>query len=603
MTGPAPEPTRRVRLLPDSLINKIAAGEVVERPASVIKELLENAADAEASRLVVSVTDGGRGLIRVRDDGLGMSREDALAALQRHATSKLRDDADLFNIATFGFRGEALPSIAEVSRFELQTGEPGASAGTRVVVDGGVIETIEDAANPGGTEITVRRLFSSTPARLKFLKSDKTENRHITEWVTRVALAHPEIAVRLEVDGRTSFDLPAESELRPRVRALLGKAVASELRPFSAAQPGLTVEGLISAPTLTRSSAAGLYLFVNGRFVKDRAMTGAVLQAWRDLLPRGRYPVAVLFLDLPPDRVDVNVHPQKLEVRFRDGQGVWRFLSGALARALREMGGALTPPAVQTSFLPPSARGGLRPSSTMPAIGNRPVRPWSAEQAAAVLDRARLPGSAPSIPTPPPRPTPPPELSADPSSGLRVVGRLDPGRLVLGDAGGLVLLDVLAARRLVLYHRLLGALDEPLPTRRLLVPALLDLDPPQARALDRNADAVAPFGLEVGAFGPDTVALHGLAPELDASRGDALLRAVRDALRDGPPKGAARTRELARVISAFAHPGPDHPGSAEVLALIERVDALISDLPADLTRPVVRLTADEVDRWFARGRP
>jgi len=594
------EPTRRVRLLPDSLINKIAAGEVVERPASVIKELLENAADAEAARLVVSVTDGGRGMIRVRDDGVGMGRDDALAALQRHATSKLRDDADLFNIATFGFRGEALPSIAEVSRFELITGEPGAQVGTRVVVDGGVIETIEDAANPGGTEITVRRLFANTPARLKFLKSDKTENRHITEWVTRVALAHPEIAVRLEVDGRTAFDLPAETELRPRVRALLGKAVASELHPFSASQPGLTVEGLISAPTLTRSNAAGLYLFVNGRFVKDRAMTGAVLQAWRELLPRGRYPVAVLFLDLPPDRVDVNVHPQKLEVRFRDGQAVWRFLSGALARTLRERGGVLPTPSVQTSFLPPAARGGLRP--TMPAVGNRPVRPWSPEQAAAVLDRARLPGSGPSIPTPPP--SPPIVLPEDEAPvGPRLVGRLDAARLVLSDDGALIVLDVGAARRLVLFHRLLRAPDEPLATRRLLVPSLLDLDPPQARALDRNADAVAPFGMEVGAFGPDTVALHGLAPELDSRRGEELLRAVRDALRDGPPKGAARTRELARVISAFAHPGTDRPAAADVVRLLDALGPHLPDRPADLPRPLVRLTTEEVDRWFARGRP
>lgn len=600
---------RRVRLLPDSLINKIAAGEVVERPASVVKELIENAVDAGASRIVVSVRGGGRGLIRMRDDGSGMGREDALAALQRHATSKLHVDEDLFAIETFGFRGEALASIAEVSRFELRTGEVGDDAGTRVVVDGGVIETIEEAANPGGTEITVRRLFANTPARLKFLKSERTEMSHTQEWVVRVALAHPEIAVRFEAEDRTVLDLPAEDSLLPRAAGVLGKAVAREMVPFSAAQEGggLSVEGLISLPTLTRSSAAGLYLFVNGRFVKDRAMTGAVLQAWRDLLPRGRYPIAVLFLDLPADRVDVNVHPQKLEVRFRDGQGVWRFLSGALASKLRSLGGVLPPPDTQTSFLPASARRGLVPRQVrMPDLGSsgRPVRQWSAEQAAAVLDRAVLPGRA--VPPPVPAPGSPPRGDTPPTPERedtpRAIGLLDARYLLASDQGSLLLVDAPAARRLLLFRRLLRVDEEPMSTRRLLVPGLLDLEPADVRAIEKRADLLLPFGLEVSAFGPDVLAVHALAPQLDGTRAIELLTRVREALRDGPPSGVARTRELARVISGFAHPGSEAPSRADQQRLIDELAQDPAPVPADLATTTVRLDSDALQRLFKRAR-
>lgn len=602
----AEEPARRVLVLPDSLINKIAAGEVVERPASVVKELVENAVDAGATRVTISVRGGGRGLIRVRDDGEGMTREDALTALQRHATSKVRTDDDLFAIGTFGFRGEALPSIAEVSRFELRTGVPGAVTGTRVVVDGGVIDTIEDAANPGGTEIAVHRLFVTTPARLKFLKSDRTEVGHITEWTTRVAIAHPEIAFRLDVDDRTVFDVPAVDGLLPRVRALLGKSVSDDLRPFSAAQDGdgLTVEGLVSLPTLTRSSAAGLYLFVNGRYVKDRAMTGAVLQAWRELLPRGRYPVAVLFLDLPPERVDVNVHPQKLEVRFRSGSAVWRFLSGALSRRLRELGGVLaTPGEQQTSFLPPQARGGLRPSApSRPTLGtpSRPVRPWSAEEAAAVLDRAvapRRPAETAPSPTPPTRPA----ASGPPvrDAGERILGRMG-DRLLVRDGEDLLVLDLPAARRLLLFDRLRSGVA--LTPKRLLVPGLLDLAAADVRALEAEAERLLPLGLEVAAFGADTLALHALAPEYDASAAGALLEDVRAALRDGPRTADALDRELARVLSAFPAPLGDRPPRGELEALVDAVLGRGS-APPDLPRPVVRLRGAQLDGWFRRGGP
>ena len=578
-------PPRRVRVLPDSLINKIAAGEVVERPASVVKELVENAVDAGATRIVVSVRGGGRGMIRVRDDGHGMSRADAVAAIERHATSKIQTDADLFAIDTFGFRGEALPSIAEVSSFELRTGEPGAEAGTRISVEQGVIEAIEDAANPGGTEITVRRLFVSTPVRLKFLKSERTEMGHVTDWMTRVALAHPEVGFRLESDDRTVLDVPATDALLPRVVALLGKAAARDLRTVDAEADGLRLEGLISLPRLTRSSTAGLHLFVNGRFVKDRAMTGAVLAAWRDLVPRGRYPVAVLFLDLPPDRVDVNVHPQKLEVRFRDGRGVWRFVTGALSRRLRELGGALPEPAEEQAALFERSRPyqqdlqrvAAGPSAPSALPGGRTIRQWSAEQAAAVLDRAVPRPALPAADRP---------VEPAVSTDLEPVGWLD-SLLLCRSGADLVLVDLAIARRRLLEQRLRSA-DPPLRTRRLLVPGLMDATDADIRALESAAPTLAGLGVEVGAFGAGTIALHALAPEYDAGRAGELLAAL---------PGVADA-DLPALLARFAAPGPERPADRELFALLGALQALPPAQPAG----IVRLERDRLIRWLETGR-
>jgi DNA mismatch repair protein MutL len=590
-----PNGSRRVRVLPDSLINKIAAGEVVERPASVVKELVENAVDAGASRIVVAVRGGGRGLIRVRDDGSGMSRADAVAALERHATSKIRTDEDLFAISSFGFRGEAIPSIAEVSSFELRTGEPGAESGTRIAVEQGVIEAIEDAANPGGTEVTVRRLFVSTPVRLKFLKAERTEMGHVTDWMTRIALAHPEIGFRLESGDRTVLDVPATDALLPRAEALLGKATAKHLRTVEVESEGLRLEGLLSLPTLSRSSTAGLYLFVNGRFVRDRAMTGAALSAWRELLPRGRYPVAVLFLDLPPDQVDVNVHPQKLEVRFRDGRGVWRFVTGSLSRRLASLGGVLGAPETEQPALfdpPRRYQQDLRriaagaPGKTDGMPGSRPVRQWSPEQAAAVLDRAVPRPSLPAADRPPPR-------SVDTS--LEPLGYLSDAVLLCRAGEDLLIVDLADVRRRLLEARLRTG-TEPLRTRRLLVPGLLELSARDLRSLEAAAPKLAFLGVEIGAFGAGTIAVHALALEYDSSRAAQLLTAVRDALLAG------HGERLPAVLAGFVSPGPERASDQDLRALLGDLEGL--GPPAKgMAAGVVRVDRDTLRRWLDRGRP
>ena len=330
----------KIKLLSEEVANQIAAGEVVERPASVAKELLENSLDAGAKSLQLEIEQGGRRLIKVTDDGEGMSREDALLCLERHATSKIRTGADLFAIRTMGFRGEALPSIASVSEMTISTREREADAGTRVMVSAGAVKNVVEAGLPPGTEIEVRRLFFNVPARRKFLKSVETELGHITNLVSNMALARPDIHFRLVHNGEQMFDLPSSADLGGRLRQALGADAVANLVPvdFSAEiEPGrsLHVHGYVSLPTYTRSSARSLHLFVNRRFVRDRLLSHAVFEAYRTLIPRGRFPLVALFLDLAPELVDVNVHPAKVEVRFREQTRVHDQVMTAVQQALQ----------------------------------------------------------------------------------------------------------------------------------------------------------------------------------------------------------------------------------------------------------------------------
>ena len=329
----------KIRVLPDHISNLIAAGEVVERPASVAKELVENAIDAGATRIVIDVESGGRRLVKITDDGEGMIRDDAVLAFERHATSKISTASDLNAIATLGFRGEALASIASVARVELITQRAGASAGTRVLIEGGRMRDVKDAAHPRGTTISVRDLFFNTPARRKFLRSEATESYHLTNLVTHYALAHPEINFALTNNGRETLGVPPARDLRERAYQIFGAQfldgllevnnAVSEPTETSFSLPQIArVRGFVSAPRERRTSRDAQFLFVNGRFVRDRLIGRALSEGYRSILPHGVYPVALLFIDVPLEEVDVNVHPAKTEVRFRR--------AAAVADAVRE---------------------------------------------------------------------------------------------------------------------------------------------------------------------------------------------------------------------------------------------------------------------------
>ncbi len=326
----------KVQLLSDHLINKIAAGEVVERPASVVKELVENSIDAGATRIDIDIKRGGKDMIKVTDNGSGMTQEDALMALKRHATSKIKEEDDLFNIITMGFRGEAIPSIASVSHFTLETRHKTDPAGTRISVQGGQPPKVSTIGRAIGTTITVNNLFFNIPARKKFLRTDSTEFSHITETITRLSLAHPAIRFRLTHNGRLQFDAPATHDLNERISSILGQEIGQAMYPFQASTPWLDIRGLFSRPDLTTRGTKGIYLFVNNRFFRHHYFAHACREAYRSSIEKGRYPYIILFLELHPSLVDVNVHPQKIEVRFQKEHDIYQLILFHLRQAVSQ---------------------------------------------------------------------------------------------------------------------------------------------------------------------------------------------------------------------------------------------------------------------------
>jgi DNA mismatch repair protein MutL len=616
----------RVAVLSDSLVNKIAAGEVIERPSAVIKELVENSLDAGSGRILVQVEGGGRALLRVVDDGVGMDREDARAAMERHATSKIRDDRDLFAIRTLGFRGEALPSIAEVSRFELLTGARGDAAGTRLVLDGGVWERIEDAPNPGGTDISVRRLFFNTPVRLKFLKAPRTELGHIGDVVQRMALAHPEVGFRLEIDGRQTLDVPPAEGLRERVARVLGRRTAEQMVDVGAREGEVRVEGLAGTPALHRSGNGSLYLYVNGRGVRDRTLVGAVLAAYRGLVPPGRYPVVVLFLDLPPEEVDVNVHPTKVDVRFQHGRDVFRVLGAALTAALVAADAGPPPELFPVSGGRQLALGQRVVPEAAPLVARDAPSPSAggpAPGSAAPQDRSAPPTDPPSLdplgraaraPSGPPPPTPGEPDAAARSLRAPFGGRGRPGfaaaralgafrgRWLLAEsAGELLVVDAVAAHQRVLFDRLRRGAERGLPRQRLLVPELLELEPAAAAALDRIAGDLAGFGLEVSAFGGGTLALQAVPRGAHPTRCRGALTTLADRLLETPSRGRgdAPGREVPAVLAAWLALDPAEPATeGEQRLLLAALGACEAAHRSPWGRPVVaRFGEEEVARW------
>ena len=537
-----------IALLSDALIDQIAAGEVVERPASVVKELGENALDAGARSIRVTIEGGGTRLIEVTDDGSGMSREDALLSVRRHATSKLRSAEDLLAIRTLGFRGEALAAIASVSRLVLRTAVHGAPEGTEVLVEDGEARVSPAAARPG-TQIRVEELFALVPARRKFLRRAETELKHVEDAVLRLALAHPEVAFRLEHEGRTVQVLPPSPEdVRERIASALGPEVAPFLLPVEERRLGLRVHGVIASPEFSLSSARSLYVFVNGRHVRDRTLHFAVHRGLAPSLPAGRQPVGVLFVEIEPSRVDVNVHPQKLEVRFADAAEVTDAVQVAISRAV------------------------LRDS-----LATSPGKPPASPDYAAAVERFLSRASGAPLPLPEVQDRPAahgeamPDRDAAPAPGyfaaLRPLGTLHGRALVCeGPGGSLVVLDLHAARERVLAHRLEREADAPLQAP--LLGAALVLTPAMETRLSARREELAGAGVLVEPFGPDAYRLIGVPPVLVGHRPETLVEAAVAALEGG--QGAPEVR--AALACAAASEGRE-PSAEEIRQLLAALDA------------------------------
>lgn len=595
----------RIHRLDDVLINQIAAGEVVERPAAALKELLENALDAGATAISVHLREGGRVLLRVTDNGVGMDRDDAVLALERHATSKIRSFEDLQEVTSMGFRGEALPSIASVSQFQLLTRLHDQDVGTRVVVDGGKIVDVIDAGCAPGTEISVRNLFFNVPVRQKFMRTAATELSHCTEAMTRVALLHPDVDFQLFHDDHRVLAAPRVADPGARVRDLLRDA-GIRLFPVQIPTGDLEIRGWISPIGHHFPSASGVqYLYVNGRYVRDVVLKKAVMEAYRGLIPHGRHPALVLELRLPPLRVDVNVHPSKVEVRFRDPAGVQNRVAEALREALRdsrvEPAAPLAPllaPTAPPRQPPPKPAVAAHPQDD-PRFYGKPLVPtseaseppspfaalvdpgWTAELALPLLAAAPAPP-----PLAPQQPTPPLEAPPTASSRLReltVLGVFPPDILIAYRPEALVLLDLIAARAAVLRIP---------PARACTPPLRVDLSRAAVETFGAHTSALEALSLTLAPLSPTAVAVLAAPSGLDDSAISALLPEISAALARGDTD--APRRALTRAL-ALAAPAESPAGLRALLATLDE-----QGIPAE--RLVAALPRDELLRRLARTR-
>jgi DNA mismatch repair protein MutL len=604
----------RIRRLSEGTINRIAAGEVVERPASAVKELVENALDAGARHIDIVVEGGGRDLIRIIDDGIGMSAEELALAVERHATSKLRLDneglEDLHDIATLGFRGEALPSIGAVARLTITSRPRDAETAHRIIVEGGRVSAVEPASGRTGTHIEVRDLFYATPARLKFMKGERSETQAIADVVKRLAMAHPGTGFTLTGGERNILrlepELPGEGGRLSRLGAVMGRDFESNALAIDAMREGVGLHGFAGLPTYNRGNALMQYLFVNGRPVRDRLIVGAVRGAYADFLARDRHPAVALFVEIDPRDVDVNVHPAKAEVRFRDAGLVRGLIVGALKRALAEAGhrasttvagaalGAMRPGEPNNAPVP--SHWSVSPS-WQPGIAEE-KRDWQGAfaelggHAARVEPLAEAPHAAPAAPTP------------DMPLGV-ARGQVHETYIVAQTADGIVLVDQHAAHERLVYERMKKAMAERGVARQLLlIPEVVDLDEAEAERLAARADELAELGFVLEAFGPGAVVVRevpAIFGKLDVA---GLVRDLADDLAELDEALSLKER-LEEVCGTIACHGSVRAGrrltAEEMNALLREMEATPHSGQCNHGRPTyVELKLSDIERLFGR---
>lgn len=501
----------RIRILPEILSNKIAAGEVVERPASVVKELVENALDAGSTRIIVEVEKGGRSLIRVSDNGSGMSRDDALLSIERYATSKIYSDSDLFAISTLGFRGEALPSIASVSRLTLVTREETAESGTEIALEGGKLLKVLETGSPCGTQVTVKHLFFNTPARQKFLKTIPTEMGHISDVISNMALGWPRIHFKLIHNGSVIQNWSAATDPVGRITDILGKDFRTGLFPINNENDGVSLSGWVSLPRITRATSQGIFVFVNSRVVRNRMVQHALIQAYGGRLMKGQFPLAVLFITVPCDQVDVNVHPSKQEIRFSNQQHIYDAIVAAVSAGLVQ---EEKPSWAPSKFHSPTAiseelvRTEKKYPYIIPASDSKPP----ATEADFKFTPVPAPPPDPGACFRPPKPTDQPQLWETPQSvNLNPIGQFFNSYIICESGENLILLDQHAAHERILYEKLAEkSMERRIPVQRLLIPETLDLGYRQALILEKLLPDLCQYGFEIELFGKDSFVIKSV---------------------------------------------------------------------------------------------
>jgi len=596
----------RIRLLPETVASQVAAGEVIERPASVIKELVENSIDAGARQIEIGIKRGGISLMRVIDDGCGMDRDDALLSLERHATSKIRSISDLESVGTLGFRGEALPSIASVSRFRLTTREPKADAGTEIVVNGGKIDIVRDGGEAPGTQVEVRSLFYNVPARRKFLRAENTEARNIEHQLHLQAIGHADVAFIFARDDRVVFQLPASAMLNDRIRDLYGNELLAQLLPVNGGDSNeIKISGLVGQAGLSRQTRSQQLVFVNGRAIDSPVITAAIREGYHTALMKGQYAVTFLFVDVDPGSVDVNVHPAKREVRFRDPNGIRE----AIVRA------------IQTTLA--SSRANWQEKFRAPI-------PASAGTAAVVSQIERLGGSPPcelpqfetefglrgersvDVTTRPievnrPHQQPKVDNNQQPRTPqqFQIIGVLNNLYVLMENADGLVLVDQHAAHERILFEELRRRMEEQgVPSQKLLISQTFEVAPRDADWIEQNMPVLQKMGIGIESFGPNTFKIDSLPGFLKVTDGAQFMRKVIDDLKSASDRSSPlRLGEemIASTVCRHAVKGNDPLRYLEVEKLIQ--DLLACDLPycCPHGRPtMIQISTAELEKKFGR---
>ncbi len=642
----------KVRILPDRVANQIAAGEVIERPAAVIKELVENALDAGATRIEVEFRSGGRALMRVDDNGSGMGRDDALLALERHATSKISEADDLNRLMSYGFRGEALPSIASVSRFLLQTRTTQDDVGTEIMVNGGRMIHVRDCGRPIGTRIDVTQLFNSVPARRKFLKTDQTEAAHIVQCVRLYALARPEVAFSLIEDGRTIFRSPECADFSDRVAEIFGRQVSDTLVTLDVVEGAARLRGLIGRPGIGRATRHEMITFVNRRPVDSRTLNYAMIESYHESLPKGRFPVAFLFFEIEPSSVDVNVHPAKREVRFRSESAVRSFVIRAILQRLRELGTPAEPvtaAATQAtssvaSFLPPPGITGSVPDSRLTSAPGRDggLAPNIIPIPAPLPPQARSPETArgswglPGVPETGERvvnsgargatnaafraagdgagvqarvrfDAPPADGGSAryPLPAWRYVGLAHGAYALFETSAGLVLLDRRAAHERTWFERLQSQFRAgDVPSQRLLLPVPIELDPIASALLTDRLAFLNSHGFEIAEFGRNFFRIEAIPVWMEPADSEPFVRDLIGAARDGrlqdKDQNLAR-EELARIAASRAVRLPSAPTEADMTGLVAQLFSTRAPLTSPMGKPTyIELNHGELSRRFQK---
>lgn len=579
----------RIQILSDELASQIAAGEVVERPASVVKELLENSLDANASHIKIAIKTAGKELIEVVDNGIGISSDQLELSLTRHATSKLSKSEDLTMISTLGFRGEALASIASVSKFMISSRDSDSDLGRRLLVDGGKLDSPQAIAAAVGTTVRVEELFYNVPARKKFLKKDTTEKRHIDALVTRYALAYPEVRFQLEQDGRATLNTSGNGDRREVLAAMYNPDIARQMLEVNAEYPDINIKGYISPTSLSRSNRKAMTFFANGRWVQDAALAKAVTQAYHTLLMVGRYPITILFVELSPEKVDVNVHPTKSEVRFEDQNVIFTSVQRAVRGALL----AYSP--VPTMNTP------INWSTTSQFSSN-----WNKSKGITAGGIGKRNGEAPSEISASENPETIVHREGFPESGvplLRLIGQVSLAFLVAEGPDGLYLIDQHAAHERILFERIMAQRDTQMPSQALLEPVTIELTSSEVELLDEQIPLLETLGFRIESFGPTTYKIRGMPSTLiDLNPQTAVRVVIEDFEEDETPlQDEIEAKIIARVCKRAAVKAGQVLSNEEQKALLQDLEACQAPRTCPHGRPtMVHLSLDLLERQFGR---